>query len=211
MKGGKELEEREIYFLFTDTGSYLSRLIGFFTKEELNHVSISFSEDFGELYSFGRKRPRNPFIGGFVNEDIRNEFLSKSDCEIYRQYISEQDYQDIMNRIKDIEDRRDEYRYNFIGLVGVLFHIQIERRAALFCSQFVAEVIQGSEKFKFDKPNCFIKPADIRDCEGNELVYQGKLYNYRPKNHQLVLGEKTSNQQSFIYYISNKFKRFVIK
>ncbi|MHA6250598.1 hypothetical protein [Oceanobacillus sp. CAU 1775] len=205
------MEDREIYFLFTDTGSYLSRMIGFFTKEELNHVSISFSEDFSTLYSFGRKRPRNPFIGGFVNEDIQNEFMAKSKCEIYRQAISKEDYDEIINKIKEIEEKRDEYRYNFIGLVGVLFHIQIKRKSALFCSQFVAEVIQGSEKFKFDKPNCFITPADIRKYPGNEFVFKGKLCEYRPKPMKLVLGENTRSKQSFIYYISNKFRRFVIK
>lgn len=206
------MSEREIYFLFTDTGTYLSKLINYFTKQELNHVSISFSKDFHTLYSFGRKRPKNPFIGGFVHEDIRSEFMSRAECAIYRQTISEMDYQRMMTKINAIEARKHEYRYNFIGLFGVLFKVKIKRRAALFCSQFVATIIQESDQFIFDKPDYFITPADIRNHPNIELVYRGKLENYHPDPaQQLVLGEKTMQKQSFIFYISNKFKRFVIK
>ncbi len=206
------MSEKEIYFLFTDTGTYLSKLINYFTKQELNHVSISFSNDFHILYSFGRKRPKNPFIGGFVHEDIRNECMSRAECAVYRQTISEADYQRMMTKIKAFEARKHEYRYNFIGLFGVLFNVKIERRAALFCSQFVATIIQESDKFIFDKPDYFITPADIRNHANIELVYRGKLENYLPDPAQkLVLGDKTVQKQSFIFYISDKFKRFVIK
>lgn len=205
------MQKREIYFLFTDTGTYLSKAINYFTKQELNHVSISFNEDFKAVYSFGRKRPRNPFIGGFVLEDINSEFLAKAECAIYRTEISELDFQLMMSRIKEIEERKHEYRYNFIGLFGVLFHIRINRKAALFCSEFAATVIQESDKFIFEKPACFITPADIRNHPGIEPVFRGKLEDYNPEPRKLVLGQSLIQKQSFIYYISNKFKRLVMK
>lgn len=205
------MQKREIYFLFTDTGTYLSKAINYFTKQELNHVSISFDKDFKAVYSFGRKRPRNPFIGGFVLEDINSEFLAKAECAIYRTEISELDFHLMMSRIKEIESRKDEYRYNFIGLFGVLFHIRINRRAALFCSEFVATIIQESDKFIFKKPTCFITPADIRNHPAIELIFRGKLEEYNSEPKKLVLGQNLIQKQSFIYYISNKFKQFVIK
>lgn len=209
------MEEREIYFLFTDTGTSLARMINFFTRQELNHVSMSFTKDFETLYSFGRKRPRNPFIGGFVHEDITSDFMANADCAIYSQPISEMDYKKMMEKILEIEARQHEYRYNFIGLFGVLLRVKIERRSALFCSQFVATVIQESDKFTFEKPTYFITPADIRNYPGNELIYRGKLKSYRPDTipaaSQLVLGKRTSHKHSFIFYISDKFKRLGIK
>lgn len=39
-------------------------------QEPLNHVSIALDRELTEVYSFGRKQPDNPFIGGFVKEDI---------------------------------------------------------------------------------------------------------------------------------------------
>ncbi|MUV37483.1 hypothetical protein JNUCC1_01289 [Lentibacillus sp. JNUCC-1] len=55
--------EQTVYFLFTDTGTYLSKAINYCTKQPLNHVSIGFDDELSEVYSFGRKRPKNPFIG----------------------------------------------------------------------------------------------------------------------------------------------------
>lgn len=215
-KGGMTMEEREIYFLFTDTGTSLAKVINFFTRRDLNHVSISFTKDFSTVYSFGRKRPKNPFIGGFVKEDITSDFLANADCAVYLQTISEADYCIMMKKIQEIEARQHEYRYNFIGLFGVLFRVRIERRAALFCSQFVATIVQDSEKFNFEKPTHFITPYDIRKSLENKLIYYGKLKYYRESLQsipvpRLVFGEGTIPKQSLIFYISNKFKRLVIK
>lgn len=213
--GGTRMDKRKIYFLFTDTGTNLAKMINFFTRQELNHVSISFSRDFETLYSFGRKRPKNPFIGGFVHEDITSDFMANADCAVYSQTISEADYERMMKKVKEIEARQHEYRYNFIGLFGVLFGIKIERRAALFCSQFVATVIQESDKFRFSKPPHFITPADIRNHPGNELIFRGKLKDYRAEqkeqSNRLVLGNQTTTRQSLIFHLSSKFKRLVIK
>ena len=64
------METKNIYVVLSDTGSVLTRLIGFYTKSRYNHCSISFDPEFKSLYSFGRKQPRNPFIGGFVEESF---------------------------------------------------------------------------------------------------------------------------------------------
>jgi hypothetical protein len=105
----------------------------------------------------------------------------------------------MMKRIKEIEGKKDEYRYNFIGLLGVLFHVEIKRRSALFCSQFVATVIQESDKFIFEKPECFITPSDIRNHPGNELIYQGKLCNYQQGAERIILEAPMNHKQSLIY------------
>ncbi|WP_067728379.1 hypothetical protein [Oceanobacillus damuensis] len=202
--------ERTIYFLFTDTGSYLSKAINYYTKKSLNHVSIGFDPQLKELYSFGRKQPKNPFIGGFINEDVESEFLKKSSCEIYSFSVSNKDYQSIITNIKEIEARKKQYKYNFIGLFGVMLDIEIERKSALFCSQFVATVLRGLDKFQFEKPACFITPEDIRNYPGMQLVYRGILENYQ-KQQQNIMEEQNLPKQSFIFILSNRFKRSVIK
>lgn len=206
------MKERKIYFLFTDTGTTLAKLINFFTKEELNHVSISFSEDFQKVYSFGRKCPKNPFIGGFVYEDVDSNMMANAECAVFVQSISETDYKRMKAKLREIEARQHEYRYNFIGLFGVLFGIKIKRRSAFFCSQFVATIIQESEQFTFEKPACFITPADIRNHPGNELIYRGKLKYYRTEKNQpamdpIIFNEPVTTKQSFV--LASLFKRFV--
>ncbi|MFC4023475.1 hypothetical protein ACFOUV_06500 [Oceanobacillus longus] len=201
--------EKLIYFLFTDTGSYLSKAINYYTKKSLNHVSIGFDPQLNELYSFGRKQPRNPFIGGFIKEDIESEFLKKASCEIYSFSVSDEDYSAVIENIKEIETRKEYYKYNFIGLFGVMLDIEINRKSALFCSQFVATVLRDLDKFKFEKPACFITPTDIRNYPGMQLVYQGVLEDYQDQREITI--EETLPKQSFIFLLSNRFKRLVIK
>ncbi|WP_106495932.1 hypothetical protein [Lentibacillus sp. Marseille-P4043] len=207
--------ERTIYFLFTDTGTYLARAINYCTKQSLNHVSISFDHDLREVYSFGRKRPKNPFIGGFVKEDIRSDFLKESSCAVYAYQLSADDCEKIQEKIKEIEAQKNNYKYNFLGLIGVLLRIEIERENALFCSQFVATVLRETEAFQVTKPPCFVTPADIRNHVGLKLIYQGKLGDYQQcmqvTERRLIKGEQSLTKQSFIYLLSEKVKRFVIR
>lgn len=71
--------------------------------------------------------------------------------------------------------RKSYYKYNFLGLIGVLLKIEMNRKNALFCSQFVATVMKDTERFKIEKPTCFITPSDIREHKGMSLLYEGKL------------------------------------
>lgn len=213
--GGNDVGKRTLYFLFTDTGTNLSRLINFFTRESLNHVSIAFDKELSQVYSFGRKRPRNPFIGGFVNEEIRGEFLRDSSCAVYTLTVTEEHYQMIKRNIQKFEDRREEYRYNFLGLIGVLFHIEIQRKNAYFCSQFIATIMEETEVFELSKPFCFVTPTDIRNQQGMELIYEGILREYEPSNLPMIekptIESQTLERQSFIFSISKKVKQFVIR
>ena len=204
--------ERIIYFLFTDTGSYLSKAINYYTKKSLNHVSIGFDPQLNELYSFGRKQPRNPFIGGFIREDIQSEFLKRSTCELYSFTVTEEEYEGIIHNIKEIEAKKQLYKYNFIGLFGVMMEIEINRKYALFCSEFVATVLRDMKRFQFGKPISFITPADIRSYPGMQLIYKGILGDYQK---QKPLEERIQDQampkQSFIFLLSSRFKRLGLK
>lgn len=205
---GNAMGERTIYFLFTDTGTYLSRAINYCTKEGLNHVSISFDDDLQEVYSFGRKNPRNPFIGGFVKENIYSDFLKNASCAIYAYHLTDAEFQKVQTRIKEIELQAGNYKYNFLGLFGVILQIEINREHAMFCSQFVASVLREVEGFQLTKPECFTTPSDIRGLSGLQLIYQGKLCDY--KNNILDSGEAIATRQSFTFLLS-KVKRFVIR
>ncbi|MBY7144858.1 hypothetical protein KFZ56_17705 [Virgibacillus sp. NKC19-3] len=206
------MEEKTIYFLFTDTGTCLSRMINFCTNQSLNHVSISFDPELKEVYSFGRKRPRNPFVGGFIQEDPQSDFMRNANCAIYSYTVSESDCAIINHHIKEIEAEKEAYKFNFIGLLGVLFQIKISRRNALFCSQFVATVLRDLEHFQLPNPACFTTPADIRAHEGMQLIYQGKLSHYFvDTERKLTQGEQALQKQSFILLLSAKVKQFVIR
>lgn len=206
--------QREIYFVFTDTGTYLSKVINFFTKKSLNHVSIAIDRDLKEVYSFGRIKPNNPFSGGFVKEDIRGVFLKNSKCAIYMFRLTHAECRQIISHIRQIEMRKSHYKYNFIGLIGVLLNIEINRKNAYFCSQFVATVMQDTNSFSIEKPACFITPADIRAHEGMELIYQGILDGYKKEATQLeqkMITEESVPKPSLFLVIGKVVKQFVMR
>lgn len=208
--GGSVMKDKTIYILFMNTGTYLSKLIHLYTKKPLNHVSIAFDEDLTRVYSFGRKQPRNPFSGGFVQEDIRSKFLKHSECALYTFRLTEAEYNEIETMVKQFEKDQDRYRYNFLGLIAFLFKIKLQRKHAYFCSQFVATLLYRTESFQPSKPACFTKPEDIRNQTGMKLVYYGRLGEYR-KDYQLQEPEVIDVKSSFIFSLRNKVKQLVIR
>ena len=66
---------RKIYIVLTYTGTFLAKIIRFYTKKEYSHVSIALDEDLGRMYSFGRINPYNAFVGGFVREGIKFRYV----------------------------------------------------------------------------------------------------------------------------------------
>lgn len=70
--------EKKGYILLTDTGTLFTKFIRLYTHQPYNHASIAFTSDLSEIYSFGRKHMRNPFVGGLCGRKYRNWFIKKS-------------------------------------------------------------------------------------------------------------------------------------
>ncbi|WP_028609350.1 hypothetical protein [Paenibacillus harenae] len=175
----------EIYVLLTHTGTLFSRTIQLYTKDRVNHASIAFDRDLTEVYSFGRKNPNNPFIAGFVKENVRSEFFKHSTCALYKCEVSQNAYLNIRKQIHHMEQNQDRYKYNLFGLLGVMFNIEIEREHAYFCSQFVASVFEQGGVSLVNKPPLFVTPGDLENASKLELVYNGKLQSYTGCNEEL--------------------------
>lgn len=172
-------EEKKIYLLLTDTGTAFTRLIKSYTKKPYNHASIAFDVDLNEVYSFGRKTPKNPFIGGFVREDIESVLFRQADCAIYSLTVTDEDLQKMKQFIQLIAANKELYRYNLIGLFGVIVKKPIKRKNAFFCSQFVASVLKESNTINFDKDVCLVQPSDLLGSADFKLVYEGRLREYQ--------------------------------
>ena len=156
----------------------MSKLIKQYTKEPLNHASIAFDADLQEVYSFGRKSPGNPFLGGFVREDVYSPFFHASFCAVYSCRVPVKAYNLIRDQIREFEQNQERYKYNLIGLLGILLQVQMERENSFFCSQFVARVFESGGIKLIDKPSQMVTPGDLRQTEFLEFIYSGKLHAY---------------------------------
>jgi hypothetical protein len=181
IQGVARVKKRKVYLLFTDTGTIFSRMINLFTGSKLNHASISFDEALTEVYSFGRKQPYNPLSGGFVKENVRTPFFSKSTCAIYQLSITEDTYKRLLDRVKRIESETDHYRYNLLGLIGVVLNMEWQRERAFFCSEFVATMLREAGIYSEAKPACLTKPQDLKEWNELKLIYHGDMVVYLQK------------------------------
>jgi hypothetical protein len=174
------IREKKIFILLTDTETIFTRLIKSYTKKPYNHASIAFDAELMEVYSFGRKSAKNPFIGGFVREDIDSVIFRQADCALYSLNITAAEFQKMYQYIQEIASEKEKYRYNFIGLFGVLFQKPIKRKNAFFCSQFVASVLKESKVIDFeDEELSLVKPSDLTHLANFELLFEGGLTDYQ--------------------------------
>lgn len=176
------LNEKKIYILFTDTGTLLSKAIRLYTGTSLNHSSIAFDKDLSTIYSFGRKDPRNPLIGGFVKESLYGSLIrqgqSRTQCAIYCCTVTKEQHNLILEEIQRVEKQQSLYKYNFLGLFGVALNVGIKREKAYFCTQFVATVFRNAGIELVSKPACLTTPIDLENSSVLEKIYEGDLRDY---------------------------------
>ncbi|GMG68421.1 hypothetical protein [Tetragenococcus halophilus] len=170
--------EKKGYILLTDTGTLFTKFIRLYTHQPYNHASIAFTSDLSEIYSFGRKHMRNPFVGGFVEENIATDLLKKADCALYSFDITQEQLEQMELYIEQIKAEKEYYHYNFIGLFGFLINKPIKRDHVFFCSQFVASVLAECEFNTFEKPLSLVAPQDLKEIPTLQLEFQGKLSDY---------------------------------
>lgn len=171
--------EKKIYLLLTDTGTIFTRMIKLYTKKPYNHASISFDPLLNDVYSFGRKNINNPFIGGFIKEDMESDLFKYADCAIYCCTVSEEKWNRVKDYIMQMEKQKNQYKYNLLGLFGVIFNRHIERENAFFCSQFVATVLTESIITDFSKPLSLVTPHDLSEIATFNIIFKGKLADYK--------------------------------
>ncbi len=181
-------QNNAIYILLTQTGSLPTQVIGLFSRYPYNHVSISLDPELTRLYSFGRLRPQNPWIGGFVHENIRSgtfaRFPATSYCLLKLPVTAEQ-YAGVEREIERYERDASRYRYNYLGVVGAAVGVPVGSQHRCFCSQFVARVLDAGSIRLFEKCPDLITPEDFRTSTALEYVSNGLLREFSSFPHTI--------------------------
>lgn len=177
--------EKQIYILLSHSGSILSKLINIYTRKSYTHVSLGLDKDLDELYSFGRLRPYNPVLGGFIKEDILNGTYNRfpnTKCALYILTVTEEQYERLGLEIERFKKDQERYKYNILGLVGIMINRPVNREYSYFCSQFVSEVLSNSGINIIQKTPSLTCPVDFLECKELEIIYEGQLnqYNLKP-------------------------------
>lgn len=185
----QNIKDREVYILLTDTGTLFTRTIKYFTHAPYNHVSLVFDKNLDEIYSFGRKQPRNPLFAGFVKENVYTgtyRYFKNTRCLLLKINVTEHELANIRILIDFFEANKELFSYNLIGLLGVLFNYPIGRKHSYFCSQFVAEVLKRSGIQLWNFSSALVTPHHFANHPAFEIIYEGFLYDYPLLDKELL-------------------------
>ncbi len=178
-----------IYLVFSKTGTWLARTLKHFSKTKYVHTSIGFEDTFTEIYSFGRKHVNNPFSGGFVKENLYDGVYKKnksSECKIFKIPVSEEQYLGLKKDIEFFYINRAKYRYNFLGLFGILFNRPLNRKYHYFCSQFVYTILKRHNLLDIDKHPELVQTIDLFEIENKSLIYEGLIIDMKRKDSMVA-------------------------
>ena len=195
--------EKKIYIILSNTGTLLSKAIGIYTRKELNHVSIAFDEELNEMYSFGRKSSHNPFNGGFVKENPVEGLFQRATCAIYECKVTDSEYMRMRNKIRQMEQQKQFYKYNLIGLVLVAVNIEMERENAFFCSQFVATIMKECPSSRFQVAPPLAQPHHFEQLSALTLKFKGNLQTYVSSKRKVEQPIHISVWRKYAFSITN--------
>jgi len=175
---------REIYIVLTKTQTMLSRAIRLATKYKYNHTSLALDIGLEPMYSFGRLRPHNPFIGRFVEESIHRGFFKSfpmTCCLVLELSVDDETYVKLQTLIIGFKSKQKDYKYNIRGLflAGVKIDMKY-RKNKFYCTQFVKHVLNEAGVDISILPEC-VTPNDFNQIEGVKTVYEGLLKEYSIK------------------------------
>ena len=171
---------QKIYIVLTYTGTILSKAVKLYTRKKYSHISLALDKELKEMYSFGRLNPYNPFIGGFVHESIDSGTFKRfknTTTRIYSLVVTDEQYERLKNKIREVAENKNSYKFNILGLIAVMFNINLNRYKCFYCAEFVKYLLDSSN-IDIGLPEA-IKPEDFYNISGSEDIYIGKLREYK--------------------------------
>lgn len=174
-------EPKYIYLVLSSSSSFPAKIIKFFTKNQLNHSSISLDDSLHNMYSFGRIKMWNAFHGGFVLEDKDKGFYQKftdTYIHLYRFPVNAEVFEKTKEYLSQCAKEKDTFKYNMLGAMLSKFDIPLARCKQYFCSEFVAITFKECGIRDIKRNVHTYHPYFFLELEDKELIYSGMLANY---------------------------------
>ena len=150
-----------VYIMLVHSGTAVSNAIKVVSHAEFSHAAISFDSSMDEMYSFARKDPRNPFIGGFRFESVGRGFYDNKHCP-YAVYVvpcTETQIKKMKKRLNYFIQNQSKFKFDFVGLVKNYLGIVDNPEYRWFCSRFVADILNAGAP----KKNPYVEEPSLQD------------------------------------------------
>lgn len=170
-----------VYVVLMHSGSGLATAIKKVTGDEFTHASISFDPTLRNMYSFGKKYDSDIMEMGLIREDANSAFLHRPiDFALYVTFVDADEFKAMKHTFYEVLKREKELRYSFIGLVKYALGMDAETKNRMFCSEFVAHVLNSKYNNTDGYYSSQVRPEDFKSFENFKLVQRGKLSDYDP-------------------------------
>ena len=182
---------KKIYIILAHTGTILSNIIRYWTKDEFSHVSIALDADLEEMYSFGRLNAYNPFWGSFIHEHINKGTFKRfknTTTEVYSLFVTDEQYEKARKTIEYFNKNKEKYKFNVLGLACVSINKKIIRKNTFYCAEFVKHMLKVIGITEVNELPKIIRPQSFKQLSGLRLEYEGLLRKYKKKKY-LSLGD----------------------
>jgi len=180
---------RQLYLVVSETGSFTSKCIRFFTKDGYTHISLSVNAELTEMYTFGRRYVYSVYPGGFVKEQIHKRIYKRfknTRIVVLKLSVSDEQYDKIVAHLREMYLHKKEYTYNFLGAILVRFNKTFKRKNCYYCSEFIWELFHKYDLIDMEtyKSKTLIRPMEFLRLGMGEIVYRGKMRDYDAKKLQ---------------------------
>lgn len=172
--------EKQIYVVVSQTGTILSHILRMITGARYNHASLMLERYFEDMYSFGRLNAYNPFWGGYVKESPYHGTLkrfSNTQATVIAFTVDEQTYNAMLEEARQIYINRDQYSYNYWGLLAAGIGKVVEAKKHYYCSEYVRYMLKKHGVIGTELDG-IIKPIDFLSLTQGEVIYKGKLKDF---------------------------------
>lgn len=173
-----------VYVVLMHTGTPMSKVIKGVIHTEFTHSSIAFDSSLRKMYTFSSRR-RNPEklsplqMGGFTEEDIRDEFFSGRPVHytVYMVPCFKDQVKLMKKRLQYFLDNDIKFSYDKIGLVQNLVGMDKEAKNQWFCSDFVADILKtGKPNTTYIDSPFRVRPMDFTKMGFAVKVYEGETF-----------------------------------
>lgn len=173
--------QKHIYIVTSQTGTWLSRTLKIITGANYNHASLSLENDLDTMYSFGRRHPYNPLWAGYVKESPHYgtfKRFQKTDVIVLEIPVDEEAYSKIESRLEEMYQDKNQYHFNFIGLLLAAVHIHYSPKKKYYCSAFIRDTLVEFGIMEEGQVPPIVQPVHFLNVFGECEIYRGKLQDY---------------------------------
>ena len=174
---------KTVYVVLSRSRSILSCGISAIMGDRFTHSALALDIKLEYMFSFGRRRPFNPFIGCFKRECLDKDFYAKQRILpgiILAVPVSEEQYAGITSDIWQFLLNGHTYTYNVWGMFKVALGLnQKTYEKKFFCSEFVYHILQKNGVCDFGLSRAVIRPQNLMNIpEPANKIFEGNLLDY---------------------------------